>query len=184
MNRTEFLKTCAGGLCGCAAIGLLAPGTLPATETPKPEDWRFQFIKQRYAKLLENLAGRVGDQTLDEILHEQGRYCASTLPLIQQHKGDIDGFIQEFKQRANEDVTYDRTKGVITVVGPERGDCFCPLIDCKYTPKTACNCSLGWQQYVYETLLGKKVQVELKESVLHGGKRCIFEIHVSDVAAA
>jgi hypothetical protein len=156
MNRTEFLKTCAGGLCSCTALGLLAPGNLPAAETPKPEDWRFQFIKQRYAKLLENLGGRVGDQTLNEI--------------------------QEFKQRANEDIAYDREKGVITVVGPERGDCFCPLIDCKYTPKTACNCSLGWQQYVYETLLGKKVQVKLKESVLHGGKRCIFEIHVSDVA--
>jgi predicted ArsR family transcriptional regulator len=81
-------------------------------------------------------------------------------------------------------VTYDREKGVITVVGPERGDCFCPLIDCKYTPKSACNCSLGWQQHVYETVLGKKVQVELKESVLRGGKRCVFVVRVSNAAPA
>jgi predicted ArsR family transcriptional regulator len=183
MNRTEFLKTCACGLCGCAAIGLLAPGNLPATETPKPEDWRFQFIKQRYAKLLENLTKRVGDPALDEVLHQQGRYCASMYDLVQKHKGDIDGFIREFAQQTKQSVVYDREKGVITVVGPETNDCFCPLIDRNYTPKTACNCSLGWNQYVFETTLGKKVRVELQESVLRGAKRCAFTVHVSDVAA-
>jgi predicted hydrocarbon binding protein len=183
MNRTEFLKTCAGGLCAYAAICLPAAAGSTAAEPPKPEDWRFQFIKKRYAKLLENLAGRVDERTLNDILQQLGRYCASTLPLLQSHQGDIDGFIREFKQRANEDITYDREKGVITVVGPERGDCFCPLIDGRYTPKIACNCSLGWQQHVYESLLGKKVRVELTESVLRGGKRCVFEVHVSDNAA-
>jgi predicted hydrocarbon binding protein len=182
MNRTEFLKTCAGGLCACAAASLIAPASASAAEPPKPEDWRFQFIKKRYAKLLEDLAGRVDARTLSDTLQHLGRYCASTLPLLQKHKGDIDGFIHELKQRADEDITYDREKGVITVVGPERGDCFCPLIDCKYTPKTACDCSLGWQQEVYETLLGKKVQVKLTESVLRGGRRCTFEIHVGDGA--
>jgi predicted ArsR family transcriptional regulator len=182
MNRTEFLKTCAGGLCGCAAVSLLAPAKLPATETPKPEDWRFQFIKQRYAKLLENLAKRVGAPASDEILQQQGRYCASMYHLVEQHKGDIDGFIREFTRETKQEVTYDREKGIITVIGPETNDCFCPLIDCKYTPKSACNCSLGWNQYVFETTLGKKVEVVLKESVLRGGKRCTFVVHVSDAA--
>lgn len=44
------------------------------------------------------------------------------------------------------------------------------------------NCSLGWQQHTWETLLQKKVSVDLKESVLRGGKRCVFEIHVSEQA--
>jgi predicted hydrocarbon binding protein len=183
MNRAEFLKTCAAGLCTCTAASLIAPTSASAAEAPAPEDWRFQFTKKRYAKLLEDLAGRVDERTLDEILQHLGRYCASTLPLLSKHKGDIDAFIAEFKQRAGEDVTYDRAKGIITVVGPERGDCFCPLIDCRYTPKTACNCSLGWQQQVYETLLGKKVRVELTESVLRGGKRCAFKVYVSEVAS-
>jgi hypothetical protein len=41
---------------------------------------------------------------------------------------------------------------------------------------------LGWQQHTWETLLQKKVTVELKESVLRGGKRCIFEIRVQNTA--
>ena len=183
MNRQDFLKTCAAGLCACTATSLIAPTSASAAEPAKPEDWRFQFIKKRYAKLLEDLAGRVDERTMDEILRHLGRYCASTLPILQNHQGDFEGFIAEFKQRAGEDITYDRAKGTITIVGPERGDCFCPLIDCRYTPKTACNCSLGWQQHVYETLLGKKVRVELTESVLRGGKRCAFIVHVSDAAA-
>ncbi len=45
-----------------------------------------------------------------------------------------------------------------------------------------CNCSLGWQQYTCEMLLGKKVQVELKDSVVRGGRRCVFHIRVLDPA--
>ena len=183
MNRTEFLKTCAGGLCGCAAVSLLTPAKLPATEKPPAEDWRVQFVKQRYARLLENLGGRVSDQTLSEILQQQGRYCGSTAEMARKHEGDIDGFIQTITREWKQEITYDRAKGVITAAGPETKECFCPLIDTRYTPQSACNCSLGWTQFVYETVLGKKVQVALKESVLRGGKRCVFEIRVTDAAA-
>lgn len=48
------------------------------------------------------------------------------------------------------------------------------------TPKVVCNCSLGWQKRTWETVLGKKVDVELVESVLRGGKRCVFRVRVSD----
>ena len=184
MNRIEFLKTCAGGLCACAMIGTpaaaetTAAAATTALEAPKPEDWRLQFIKRRYAKLLETLQGRVGQQTLDEVLQQQGRYCASTTEMITKHKGDIDGFIADVTREWKQQITYDREKGVITAVGPEVKDCFCPLIDSRYTPKSACDCSLGWTQYAYETVLGKKVAVELKEAVLRGGKRCSFVIRI------
>jgi predicted ArsR family transcriptional regulator len=181
MNRIEFLKTCAGGLCACAAFGVptAAIAESATAEPPKPEDWRLQFIKRRYAKLLENLEGRVGERTLDEILQQQGRFCASTTEMIQKHKGDIDGFIQDITREWKQQITYDREQGVITAAGPEVKECFCPLIDGRYTPKSACDCSLGWTQYAYETVLGKPVQVELKESVLRGGKRCTFIIRIA-----
>jgi hypothetical protein len=62
----------------------------------------------------------------------------------------------------------------------ERTTCFCPFYGAN-GPGIACNCSLGWQQHTWETFFRKKVTVDLKESVLRGGKRCVFEIHVSDV---
>jgi hypothetical protein len=42
---------------------------------------------------------------------------------------------------------------------------------------------LGWHQYAYETILGKKVTVKLKESIVRGGKRCVFEARVLEQAA-
>jgi len=178
MNRSEFLKTCAGGLCACAMIGAPLAAETTAAATPKPEDWRLQFIKRRYAKLLENLQARVGDGPLDDVLQQQGRYCASTVDIVQKHKGDIDGFMATISREWKQEITYDRANGVITAAGPEVKECFCPFIDGRYTPKSACNCSLGWTQYVYETVLGQKVQVELKESVLRDGKRCVFVVRV------
>lgn len=178
MNRQEFFKTCACGLCTCAAAGLLGPAALAADEKPTAEDWRFPFIQDRYAKLLEILAVRTGEESLNETLRHLGRFCASKLPLVEKHKGNIDAFIREFKARAGEEITFDREKGIITVVGPERSDCFCPLASRRCTPPSICACSLGWQQYVYENLLGQPVDVTLKEAVLRGGKRCAFEIRL------
>ena len=175
MDRKEFFRTCAAaGLCACSA----GPA---AAETPNQEDWRLRFVKERYAGLLRILSGRMDEKNLNEILHDEGAYCASLWDkTIVQHRGDFDGFCKLIKQGSSgDDVTWDREKGVITMTSPERADCFCPLNSSKQnTPSVVCNCSLGWQQHTWETFLEKKVRVELKESVLLGGKRCVFEIHV------
>lgn len=180
MNRKEFLKNCACGLCSCTAVGMLAPASSTATETEPVEDWRFPFIKRRYARLFEVLSEKLSDAELTETLLQLGAYCASTGQLLQKHRGDIDGFMNEFKKLSGDDIHYDRENGVITVTGSERDQCFCPLVDQKLMSKKICDCSLGWQQYTFETLLGKKVKAELKESILYGNKRCAFQIHVSD----
>jgi len=179
MKRRQFLSRCAGGLCTCAAACSVAPALSVAAETKTPEDWRPAFVKRRYTKLLEILGSQLDERKLDEVLRQLGRNCATEFRLTRQHVGDVDGFIREFKQKTKEDVTFDRETGVITVIGAERSDCYCPLIERGKTSSQACNCSLGWQQYTYETLLAKKVEVTLKESVLRGGKRCVFEIRVA-----
>jgi hypothetical protein len=80
---------------------------------------------------------------------------------------------------SGDDITFDWEKGVITMASGERTDCFCPLISRLHQKSAvACNCSLGWQKHTWETLLQKQVSVELKESVLRGDKRCVFEIRV------
>ena len=182
MNRKEFLQNCACTLCTCAAAGMIAPAVAAADDKKSPEDWRFPFIKNRYAKLMNILADQMDEKALSEVLRQLGYHCASQYPLIQQHKGDIAGFIRDFEARSGEKITYDSGNGLVTVVSPARVDCYCPLVDRDRAPKIICNCSLGWQQYTDEVLLGKKVQVELKESVVRGGQRCIFQIHVLDQA--
>jgi hypothetical protein len=151
-----------------------------AAESTPAEDWRLKFVKSRYAKLIDILSNHMNEGELSDVLHDMGAYCSTTDPTLQTYRGDVDGYCEHLKKTASGDeVTYDRQKGIIIMTSPERNDCFCPLISLQnQTPKIVCNCSLGWQQHTWETILGKKVQVELKESVLRGGKRCIFQILV------
>jgi hypothetical protein len=178
MNRQEFIKTCAGGLCTCAVASTLGTARLAAEEKPAKEDWRLPFAQARYGKLLDILTVQLGEPPLIETLRQLGGFCASGMQLLAKHKGNVDAFIREFGEKYGEAITFDREKGIITIVGPERTTCFCPLVNTHTTPKVVCNCSLGWQQQVYETLLEKPVEVTLKESVLRGGKHCVFEIRI------
>jgi len=102
VNRKDFLKSCACGLCACATAGLIPSANLSAAETAKPEDWRLPFVKDRFAKLLQILADKVDEKTINEILRQLGRHCASTSPVVNRHKGDIDGYISDSKKLANE----------------------------------------------------------------------------------
>ena len=127
-------------------------------------------------------SSRMDEPALNEILRALGDYCGSTDNNLHKFHGDFDGYRKYIKQTlSGDDVTYDRERGILTMSSPERTDCFCPLIGIRYnTPKVVCNCSLGWQQHTWEAILGKPVKVELVESVLRGGKRCVFKIHVQE----
>jgi len=184
MNRKEFLKDCALGLCACTAAGLLTPASTTAAETKPVEDWRLGYAKRCYARLLEILSVRMDEKTLNDTLRDLGGFCSSTDWKLESYRGNFDGYMERLKQSSSGDTaTYDRETGVITVTSPERTDCFCPL-NCSQTPKVVCNCSLGWQRQTWETVLQKSVTVELKESVLRGGKRCVFQIQIQDHAPA
>lgn len=47
------------------------------------------------------------------------------------------------------------------------------------TPPAMCQCSLGWQKHAWGVVFGRPVETELKESLLRGGEKCAFRIHVS-----
>lgn len=180
MNRTEFLRTCSGGLCACVVAPELSAGATVASETAAPQDWRLWFVRQRYAKLVGILSAKMDPKTLDGVLHELGAHCSASDPRLKQYRGDLEGYCAHLRQTASGDeVAVDRGRDLITVTSPERTDCFCPWISVEHqTPAVVCNCSLGWQQATWETVTGKKVDVELRESVLRGGRRCVFEVRV------
>ena len=181
MDRKEFLRTCAGGLCACTAACLAAPAA--AAEAAVSEDWRLPFVKRRYAKLLEILSDKMDEAQLSTTLHELGGYCSSLgNQTLEKYRGNVDGYAEFIRKSASGDIiTYDREKSVVTMTTEVRPDCFCPLngVAAK-TPGVVCSCSLGWQQHTWEKVLQKTVRVELVEAVLRGGKRCTFKIHISD----
>jgi predicted hydrocarbon binding protein len=138
---------------------------------------RLSQARSQFAKMLEMLESTLDEKRRKEILEQLGRNCARRNGLPAKYKGNPDGFI-ELMRGYGETIRYDRERGAVSVASSER-DCVCGLVDKKITPGYFCDCSVGWQKEIYESLLGKPVNVVLKESVLRGGKRCVFEIRVA-----
>jgi predicted hydrocarbon binding protein len=196
MDRREVLKqTCGMGLCGCAGTVMLskvcgaaetatpAPATAPAQNQAPAQgqltrlQWWLSHGQKQWAKLWELLEAHLDEKTRVAILEQLGRNCASSLGWAKPYKGNPEGFFKFMDDRAGERFDYDKDRGVITITTRER-DCDCRLAKAKLTPPIYCACSIGWQKHTYETIFEKNVDVEVKESVLRGSKRCVFEVRV------
>ena len=191
MKRRELLShACGMGMCSCAA-SVMFDNVSSGTQNDTAEDKKLQEIQtelnrsqwwlnhgaKQLAKLWELLEPLLDDAKRREILEQLGRNCAKSLGWGEKYRGNPEGFFKYMNQKNGENFTYDKEKGVITVVTRER-DCDCKLVNSKITPAYFCQCSIGWQKQMYETILGKSVDVEVKESVLKGSKRCVFQIRI------
>lgn len=176
------MDACEKNLPGCAcAARKPEPAPLP-DEAPRLK-WWLNHSRSQTALLWELLKEYLDEDAQSAILQKLGRNCAKSLGWMKNYTGDPEGFFQYMYDHSGEVITYDREKNVITVVTRER-DCDCLLVNSCHISPVYCNCSIGWQQYAYETILGKKVDVSVKEAVIRGSSRCVFEITVTDEPAA
>jgi predicted hydrocarbon binding protein len=188
MKRNDFMKKCAAGACGCGVLGFLAPlsswaenGERQAPATPTDNSQMKQELdgsRERFA-LLVSIMGEVLDgATRDKILARLGHECARAhSAFFQKYRGDLQGFLAKTKTAWLEEAEYDEKTGILRVIG-KPSPCACPLVKAGRTPADFCNCTLGWQQEAFSTVLGKPVTAEIEETVLRGGKRCSFRITV------
>jgi predicted hydrocarbon binding protein len=139
--------------------------------------WRLNHAKGQLGLLLQKIEPEIVPDVRRKILQEMGRNCARSLRWAEKYKGDPQGFFEHMRKQSGENVSFDEGKRKIRVVTRER-DCDCPIINSSSTPGYYCDCSIGWQLETYETILGVPVTVEVKESVLRGAKRCVFEITI------
>jgi predicted hydrocarbon binding protein len=188
MKRSDFLKTCGAGVCSCGALGLLAPlsaraengerqtATAPADNSQLKQE--LDGSRERFAKLVSIMGEDLDGATRDKILARLGRECAQAYSsLFQKYRGDLQGFLAKVKTAWLEKAEYDEKAGILRVIG-KPSPCACPLVKVGRTPADFCNCTLGWQQEAFSTVIGKPVTAEIEETVLRGGKRCSFRITV------
>jgi predicted hydrocarbon binding protein len=176
MDRKNFLKNACGlGICSCIGVGLLSGSNLQAAEKQET-DWKDRFIKYRFAKLIGILDLTLDENTKNQIIENLGKECSKD-GFANNYKNNPDGFFNEIHNRWGENATYDKEKGLIRIETPER-DCVCPFVDSKTISKSICQCSVGWQTQTYTTIFGKEVKAECVESIVRGGKRCVFEIRI------
>ena len=181
MKRKEFLSNaCTFGLCGCVGISFLSAGSLPAAseitrDNDKP-DWRIDFMQSRFAALINILNDSLDEDTLIPILNQLGSKCGEDF--ANQYKNKPEGFFNFIKSLWADSVDYDKEKGIIRVNEKIRETCNCPFIKEKEAPAVLCNCSLGTQKRIYESLFDRQVNVTLEKSVLKGDERCSFTIQL------
>ena len=179
MQRRQFLKNAgAVGLCSCFVARVLAGETTSATKPAPADDWRIAFAKQRYSKLITLVAGRVDEKTFREIVEEVGRFCSES-GFSKKYPGQLEAYLAEMQKRWGAKTDYDsNTQTVQVSFQPESKDCACPLMGKGLVPAAACQCSVGSMRRSFANVTGHDVTVELKESVLQGGEKCSFAIHV------
>jgi predicted hydrocarbon binding protein len=189
MKRNDFFKTCGAGICGCGVLGSLvslAPVAVRAddTDTVGAADDHDRLkgelagARERFAKLLSIMEEQLDDATHGRILQALGRECARDYsPLFNRYRGDLQGFLAKIKTAWVERTDYNEKTGVLSMIG-KPAPCACPLVKAGRTPAEFCDCTLGWQQAAFSTVLGKPVFVEITESVLRGGSRCSFRIGI------
>jgi len=185
INRKDFMKGCAAALCGGVCCSSEASGAEIAQAEKSGCDPKevleirdkAEAARLRFSNLIEIIESRLPEAERKQILHALGGRCADTYraSLIDRYKGDIEGFLEEGRRNWMAEATYDRSKGIIRIVdnGPS---CSCPMVKVGTTPGSFCDCTLGWQEETYSAILGRRVKAELEESILRGGKKCVYRI--------
>jgi predicted hydrocarbon binding protein len=185
ITRKEFFiksaAACTTALCCC--MGRAQEPAVQQTacdpEELKQVKGRTDAARDRFSALIEKLESSLPEAQRKQLLHELGSHCADTYrsTLLDRYRGNIHGFLEEGRRQWMAEASYDETNGVIDVVDKGPG-CSCPMVKEGVTPASFCDCTLGWQEAAYSTILGRPVRAELKESILRGDKRCAYRITV------
>lgn len=195
MDRKEFLRS---GACACALLFLRSEGTarqdppdpgqdesagmkdLAAEEREKAQQ---KFVTDWVEHLMVTLDKNLDKKSRTRILEACGRGCAgrSYESVIERHRDDLDGLLKLMKQQWAEVAEFDEDAGVIHLATVQHDGCPCPLVKgrAKLASQTYCLCSTGWMKEVFEGVTGATAEVELKETLLRGGKRCRFDISLT-----
>ena len=99
-------------------------------------------------------------------------------PFAEQGKGDVDRLVAAYKK--NFEVWRD---GAVVHIryGAVNKQCYCPAA--RYHPVKPhdmhCECTRATHQTMFETALGRPIQVEIVESLRRGGTTCHFAARVA-----
>ena len=187
ISRKEFMKDCAVALCAtgfCCGIDSPQANAEDVTQPCGPKELaeiksRADAARLRFSRLIEVIEAKLPEQERKQVLHSLGAKCADTYraSLIDRYKGNPKGFLEEGRRSWMAEADYDEAKGLIRIVD-KSPHCSCPMVKEGSTPPSFCDCTLGWQEEAYSTILGRPVKAELEESILRGGKKCVYRIRV------
>jgi hypothetical protein len=183
MNRKDFFR---GSLAigACAGCFLSPSNNLIASAAIPEDDEKYknllqekEFIQNWLTDLISTIETELDEPTRVKLLAGCGRGCFHRhqfkSDIAQKGKGDLDKLIEAY--RAN----FEAWKEGNTVhirFGEVSPGCYCPAA--KFRPAKPndlhCECSRATHQAIFETALGRPIDVKILESVRRGNKTCHF----------
>ena len=183
MDRKAFLRVGCCGLVALTGTKLVAEATPSNADTPPCDDGQLKFVQNWVTDLMDTLDTEFDEPTKIKLMSGCGRGCFHRFQFKQdiaaKGKGNVDKLIDAYK--ANFEVWRDGDTVHIRYGEINKNGCYCPAA--KYRPGKPhdihCYCTRATHQTIWETALGKPVQIDILQTVRRGDPTCHFLVHLS-----
>ena len=136
-------------------------------------------VPEQVINLLKFIEENFDESIKEKIFGKLGQECFYSRGLdkwINSFNQDFDNFVNwvnSGKSRYWKRLEYDRENSTFKVISWKSPVCVCAYAQCPDPPKSLCNhCCRLFQKEIFETLLGKKVEVTVDSSTLLDGGSC------------
>jgi hypothetical protein len=198
MDRKEFLGTSVRAGMGCGVAALLGQlGLARATEgEPAPCQSRMDFVKGWVQNFMSNMDAQLDQATRDRLMEACGRTCFQGALAAGFHGSaanekpnapppDLEAWFNGFQKAVGPghlyregDIVHFKYFANPRGLKVADGYCLCPILEDgpRQLSPTYCHCSVGYVTASFERGSGRKVKVELVDSLRRGGKECHFAV--------
>ena len=183
MDRKEFFRSSLATSV-CAGCFLLSGTSLLASKSFPEEDEKYQqllqekeFIQNWLSDLISTIETELDEPTRVKLLAGCGRGCYNRFKfksdIAEKGKGNLEKLIEAYK---NNFEVWKEGNTVHIRYGEVSQGCYCPAA--RYRPAKPndlhCECTRATHQTIFETALGRPIDVKILESVRRGNKTCHF----------
>lgn len=199
LNRKDFvlkLTQLSLGICSCGVAGgllqscstVVEPEVKTVYKTDPAAQKRLDFVDHWVKRFMDVVDDTLDENTKKKLIMNNGKICFEEYAgskvqkmTFEQLKNYIKNNPQDQSMQVEGNTIYFQYLVAAADGKPApEGKCLCALVESK--PKnlssTYCLCSLGYVKRWFELMLNEKIEIELIESVLRGGKRCKFKLTV------
>jgi hypothetical protein len=138
-----------------------------------------QFIENWLADLLDSMDKNLDRETREKVVGQCGVGCYNRhqfkKDIALTSNGNLDKLIENYSRNFE---VWKEGSTVHIRYGEISKQCYCPAANYR-TPKPNdihCECTRNTHKTIFETALGKPVQVEVAKSLRRGGKTCHFVV--------
>ncbi len=142
-----------------------------------------EFVQNWLSDLLAAMETELDPATRVRLMEACGRGCFNRFDFKQDIARKGQGSLEKLIAAYQQNFEIWREDGMVHIrYGEVSSGCYCPAA--RYRPARPgdlhCECTRTTHQTIFETALGRPIQVEILETVRRGGKTCHFLVHTED----